>query len=82
MAQKNKVTVQHSAEIAALYQKAGVSGRKLLEMYPQYSKATVYRHTRKQLNAKCHDARKQNKGCPPKLTGKDMRHVLRTIPKL
>eukprot|EP00794_Sanderia_malayensis_P001028 gene1028-biopygen266 len=82
MAQKNKVTVQHSAEIAALYQKTGVSGRKLLEMYPQYSKATVYRHTRKPLNGKCHDARKQNKGRPPKLTGKDMRHVLRTIPKL
>ena len=41
MAKRNKVTESHSAEVAALYQKAEVSGAKLLELFPQYSKASI-----------------------------------------
>ncbi len=83
MATKNKVTSRHSAEIAALYQKAGVSGKKLLDMFPQYSKASIYRHARMAIGQDDpKDRRKENKGRPPKLTPHDKRQILRSVPKL
>ena len=82
MAGKNGVTVQHSVEIATLYQTGGVSGAKLLKMFPQYSKATIYRHAKKPFNRANHDARKKNKGRLAKLTNQDRRQILRCIPKL
>ena len=82
MAGKNGVTVQHSVEIATLYQTGGVSGAKLLKMFPQYSKATIYRHAKKPFNRANHDARKKNKGYPAKLTNQERRQILRCIPKL
>ena len=47
MAKRSRVTEMHSVEIAAVYQKASVSGAKLLQMFPQYSKASIYRHAKK-----------------------------------
>ena len=83
MATRNQVTVRHSAEIAILFQKAGVSGKKLLEMFPQYSKATIYRHAKKPIGeAAAHDKRKDNKGRPSKLTPKDKRRILRSVQTL
>ena len=83
MAKRSRVTERHSAEIAALYQKAGVSGANLLELFPQYSKATIYRHAKKTIgqDVPC-DKRKHNKGRPSKLTPKDKRRILRSVPKL
>jgi len=78
-----KMTVRHSAELAALYQHAGVKGKKLLEMYPQYSKASVYRHAKRLISMEAPvDKRKLNKGRPRKLTEKDIRSIKRAIPKL
>ena len=83
MANRNQVTVRHSTEIAALYQKAGVSGGKLLEIFPQYSKASIYRHAKKPIGeAPAHDKRKENKGRPSKLTPKDKRRILRSVKTL
>lgn len=83
MAGGSQVTVKHSAEIAALYQKANVKGEKLLELYPQYSKATIYRHAKKKISDEClFDNRKKNKGRPSKITDQHKRRILRAIPKL
>ena len=82
MAGKNAVTVQHSVEMATLYQTGGVTGARLLNMFPQYSKATIYRHAKKPLNRTNQDARKQNKGRLAMLTSRDRRQILRCIPKL
>ena len=82
MAGKNGVTIQHSVEIATLYQTGGVSGANLLKMFPQYSKAMIHRHAKKPVNRANHDARKKNKGHPAKLTNQDRRQILRCIPKL
>jgi len=38
------VTVQDSADMAALHQKAGVSIKELKRMFPQYRTRTIYRH--------------------------------------
>ncbi len=82
MARKNKVTTRHSAEIAALYQKAGVSGVELMKIFPQYSRATIYRHARSSLNQQAEDGRKNNKGRPKKPSIKEKRQILWSIPKL
>ena len=82
MAKRSQVTERHSAEIGALYQKAGVSGAKLLELFPEYSKAAIYRHAKTPMgqDVPC-DKRKHNKGRPSKLAPKDKRRILHSVPK-
>ena len=55
MAKRSRVTEMHFKEIAAVYQKASVSRAKLLQMFPQYSKASIYRHAKKPIgeDARC-----------------------------
>ena len=76
----DKVKLEHSMQMRCLYQISNVRGRKLLELFPQYSKAIIYRHVKKSINLESpFDKRKLNKGRPPKLSTKDKRKVLRTI---
>lgn len=77
-----KVTIRHSAEIAALHQKAHVPVSEIVEMYPQYSRRSIYRHASKPFNEEHHDRRKYNKGRPGKLNLRHKRIILRMIPKL
>ena len=42
MGKVKQVTVRHSVEIALIYQKCGIRGKKLYGKYPQYSRATIY----------------------------------------
>ena len=48
---KNKkvslVSVPHSAEMAAVHRKASIQVKELIKMYPQYSRASIYRHAKK-----------------------------------
>ena len=70
--EQHKVTVRHSAEIAALYQLSGVTGSQLLEKFPQYSKASIYRHAKRLIGLDAPtDKRRHNKGRPSKLTPHD-----------
>ena len=78
-----KISHEHSTQIRAAYQLSGVRGRKLLQIFPQYSKAAIYRHIKKPLNGEpVFDKRKMNKGRPKKLSIQDERSIIRTIPKL
>ena len=80
---RNKISHEHSAQIRAAYQLSNVRGKKLLKMFPQYSKAAIYKHAKKPLNGESvFDKRKMNKGRPNKLSVQDKRSILRTIPKL
>lgn len=80
---KNKVTVQHAAEMSALYQKGFVRGKKLLELFPWYSKATVYRHATRPIGAALiGDYRKENPGRPRKVDELAERRILRSFAKL
>lgn len=79
---KSKVTIQHAAEMAALYQKANIRGKELVELFPQYSRASIYRHATKTIGEERVDGRTKNKGRPCKLSEHDKRRILRAIPKL
>ena len=78
-----KVSVRHSAEIAALHQKAGLKIKELVNLFPQYSQRSIYRHSRREIGEEePEDKRKKNKGRPPILTVRDKRRILRAIPIL
>ena len=78
-----KVTTRQSADMAAYHQKAGVSIKTLVEMFPQYGQATIYRHSQRDITAEPPiDRRKKNKGRSPKVSVRDMRSILRAVPKL
>ena len=47
-----KVTIQHSAELAALHQKSNVKIKELVAMYPQHSPRSIYRHSKNNLTKK------------------------------
>ena len=49
---RNNVSVQHSQQIRCLYQVCGVSGRKLLQMFPQYCKAVISNHAKRPISEK------------------------------
>ena len=77
-----KVSIQHAAEMAVLFQKGNIRGHELVQMFPQYSRATIYRHATRAFGENRVDRRKNNKGRPCILTDHDKRRVMRTIPKL
>ena len=80
---KNKISDEHSAQIRAAFQLSNVRGKKLLKMFPQYSKAAIYKHAKKPLNGEpFFDKQTMNKGRPKKLSIQDERSIIRTIPKL
>ena len=50
MPKKAKISIEHSCQIRSLYQMCNVRGKKLLEMFPQYSKAQIYVHAKRKIN--------------------------------
>lgn len=78
-----KVTVEHSAQMAAL-KDANVKMREIVRRFRHlYSRATIYRHAAIELGQPSRvDQRAFNKGRPPKMTKRDKRNVLRAIPRL
>ena len=79
--QKTYVPRETSVYMRYLFHDKGIHGRELLERFPKYSKATVYRHaTREILNEDApFDKRKQNKGRPRKLSVRDERNIIRQL---
>lgn len=73
------VTIEHSAEMAALHQKSHVKIKELVKMYPQYSPRNIHRHATQKFNKEKHDRRKFNKGRPNLLNEHDKRIVVRNI---
>jgi len=79
-----RVPVEISIHLRYLYQDQGLRGKKLLKRYPQFSKATIYRHARKVVGPPDYkkDPTKRKRGRPNKLTEREKRQMLRHIPKL
>ena len=66
---RNKVSVEHFQQIRCLYQVCGVSGKKLLQTFPQYCKAAIYNHTKRSIGDENEfDKRRLNKRRPLKVT--------------
>jgi len=79
----NKVPVDISVHLKYLYQDKGIKGAELLKKYPQFSKATIYRHAKApigQTKPKLNQQRRR--GRPAKLSGREKRMIIRQIPKL
>ena len=78
-----KVTVEHSAQMAAM-REAGIKLPKIVEKFKElYSRASIYRHANIPLGQPSRsDRRRENKGRPRKLTERDERRVIRSIDKL
>lgn len=81
MKKRNYVTANVSVYMRYLYQDKGLRGAKLLQRFPDYSKATVYRHAKRPIDqaGNLHDRRKFNKGRPRKLTIRDERNLVRQL---
>ena len=77
---KTKITLEHSAQIRCAYQLSGVRGKKLLDMFPNYSKAQIYVHAKKTIGGeKAFDKRSVNKGRPKVVTEKQERRIIRSV---
>lgn len=80
---KKKMNPMHGAKIQLMYQVMNIRGKKLLDMWKQYPRSTVYEWAAKPFNGKPpEDQRKYNKGRPRKLTERDERNILRSLPRL
>lgn len=78
-----KITTRHSSDIAALHQKAHVSISELMEMFPQYSRASMYRHAKRDITEEDPvDRRISNTGRPSKLSQRDKRKIIQTFKRL
>ena len=65
-----------------MYQENHVRGRKLLEAFPSYSRATIYRHAKLSIDEEDNfDKCRQNEGRPRKLTVRDERNLVREFRK-
>ena len=79
---KTYVTIEHSAQMRALYQMCSVRSQKLYKMFPQYSKSTICEHMKKPIGGDAvFDKRKNNHGRPRLLTEKDDRRIRRSFKK-
>lgn len=47
-----KVSIRHSAELVSLHQHVEIKAKSIKELFPQYSLATHYRHSKKELELK------------------------------
>ena len=75
-----KVTLEVSCQIRAAYQVGGLRGNALLKRFPQWSKAGIYKHTKKPIDGEpVFDKRKLNKGRPKKLSDQDRRSIVRSV---
>ena len=75
------VNDRESLYMRMLYQKLKLTVPQIAERFPQYSRATIYRHINRPLTERT-DRRSLNTGRPPKLTNRDNRQILRKIPQL
>lgn len=82
MPKKAKISIENSCQIRSLYQKCNVRGKKLLEIFLQYSKAQIFVHAKNPINCEpVFDKRKLNKGRPRKCSKYDLLNMTRTFTK-
>ena len=76
-----KIPIDVSIYIRYLYKDKGVKGKKLLDRFPQFSRASIYRHDAKKAigGDAIFDKRKHNKRRPRKISERDKRNLIRQI---
>ena len=76
-----KVDDRDSLYMRLLFQEQGCSAADISKRFPQYSRATIYRHINRPLTGRT-DRRSSNPGRPSKLSEQDIRQILRKISHL
>jgi len=78
-----KITVEHSAQMAAM-REAGIPMINILRKFDKlYSRSSIYRHSNIRLGQPARaDRRKLNRGRPRKLSERDQRRILRSVHEL
>ena len=85
MTRKNKtlMSVQHSARIGALHQYSHMKITDIQKLFPQYSRATIYRHAKADVNAEKPLRNVTKKiGRPRKVSVADKESIKNTISEL
>ena len=77
-----KIPLAVSLHLRYLHQDGGCKLPELLKRYPEYSRTTIYRHSRLPIQVLNEDKRHLNKGRPCKLTDRDNRKIVSTLLKL
>ena len=57
------------------HQDLGMRGSAIARRYPQYSRASIFRHIKKRVGGNNAEKRKNNNGRPPLLSVRDKRHI-------
>ena len=73
------VTKEESVYMQYLQQDKGLSCNQILRRFPQYSKATIYRHVKRPIDHNVFDRRINNPVSPKKLTERDQRNIIRAV---
>ena len=80
---RRRPSLEESAQIAALVQHGRVKMSRLQEMFPQYSRRTLYRHAGQNMARPANnDNRRRNPGRPRKLSNRDIRKLERCVLRL
>ena len=77
-----KIPIDLSVYLRYLHQDGGIKCSEFYRRYPDYPQQTIYYHAKKPIGESLIDNRKFNWGRPRKLTERDKRSILKTIPKL
>ena len=86
MATKNKnklkrVAMEKSLFMKFLYAEKGIPVSELIKRFPDYSRATIFRHVKRAVN-RPFDKRKLIKGRPKKLSVRNERNIVRQISRI
>ena len=80
MKSKKQVSIETSIYMRFLYQEKGVPGSEFLKAFPNYSKATIYRHAKLPFDTtQPFDKCRLNKERPRTLTDRDERSLVRQL---
>ena len=77
-----KIPFDVSMHLRYLHQDKGETLPQLMQRYPQYSRTTIYSHSRLPIGENIVDRRHSNKGRPAKLTPQDVRKLSSSLKKL
>ncbi len=76
-----KIPIEISLHLRYLRQDKGETLPQLMKRYPEYSRTTIYNHSRRPIG-KYGDKRHSNKGRPAKLSARDIRKLSNSLKKL
>ena len=77
-----KIPIDVSVHLRYLQQDKGETLPELVKRYPEYSRTTIFRHSRLRIGDNKIDKRHENKGRPSKLSERDKRKLVSSLTNL